>query len=59
MTALPHHPRNISVTWVDHVGPAADHDAQTATDRQFPVVVDGVRPSSRGASSKTLRWSNT
>ncbi len=40
-------------------GPPTHRDAQTAADRQFPVVADGVRSSSRGASSNTLRWSNT
>ena len=45
MTALPHHPWNTDFTWTDHTGPPADHDAQNASERQFPVVVDGVRPS--------------
>ena len=59
MNALPRHPWNTDFTWVDHTRPATHRDLQTARDRQFPVVVDGVRPSSGWSASNTLRWSNT
>lgn len=45
MTALPRHPWNPDFTWTDHTRPSTHREPQTAPERQFPVVVDGVRPS--------------